>query len=66
MVFDHVFRWQGMEDVWPEGRVDLTLRMRDPQTRLERLQQRVLRQAGARFLGPVFETKNGCFVRIEI
>lgn len=33
-----------MEDVWPDGHVDLTLRTRDPQTRLERLQQRVLRQ----------------------
>jgi hypothetical protein len=33
-----------MDDVWPDGHVDLTLRTRDPQTRLERLQQRVLRQ----------------------
>merc|ERR1719214_56251 len=33
-----------MEDVWPDGHVDLSLRMRDPTTRLERLQQRVLRQ----------------------
>eukprot|EP00443_Scrippsiella_acuminata_P014913 CAMPEP_0115211776 /NCGR_PEP_ID=MMETSP0270-20121206/22938_1 /TAXON_ID=71861 /ORGANISM="Scrippsiella trochoidea, Strain CCMP3099" /LENGTH=816 /DNA_ID=CAMNT_0002625475 /DNA_START=34 /DNA_END=2485 /DNA_ORIENTATION=+ len=33
-----------MEDVWPGGQVDLTLRMREPTTRLERLQQRVLRQ----------------------
>merc|ERR1719399_1039712 len=32
-----------MEEVWPDGRVDLTLRMRDPTTRLERLQQRMLR-----------------------
>jgi len=33
-----------MEDVWPGGLVDLSLRMRSPDTRLERLQQRVLRQ----------------------
>jgi len=33
-----------MEDVWPDGAVDLTLRMRDPTNRLERVQQRVLRQ----------------------
>merc|ERR1719379_3023508 len=33
-----------MEDVWPDGHVDLSLRMREPNTRLERLQQRVLRQ----------------------
>mmetsp|Transcript_17995 Transcript_17995/g.63224 ORF Transcript_17995/g.63224 Transcript_17995/m.63224 type:complete len:608 (-) Transcript_17995:1003-2826(-) len=33
-----------MEDVWPDGGVDLTLRVREPSTRLERLQQRVLRQ----------------------
>merc|ERR1719181_2079195 len=33
-----------MEDVFPDGSVDLTLRVRDPQNRLERLQQRVLRQ----------------------
>jgi len=33
-----------MEDVWPDGSVDLTLRVREPTTRLERLQQRVLRQ----------------------
>merc|ERR1719181_817050 len=32
-----------MEEVWPDGYVDLTLRMRDPTTRLERLQQRMLR-----------------------
>lgn len=35
---------ESMEDVWPDGRVDLSLRTRDPTTRLERLQQRVLRQ----------------------
>ena len=40
------FPW-GMEDVWPDGHVDLTLRTRDPQTRLERLQQRVLRQVAS-------------------
>lgn len=34
-----------MDDVWPDGKVDLTLRTREPQSRLERLQQRVLRQA---------------------
>lgn len=33
-----------MEDVWPDGSVDLTLRVREPTSRLERLQQRVLRQ----------------------
>jgi len=33
-----------MDDVWPDGKVDLTLRTREPQSRLERLQQRVLRQ----------------------
>merc|ERR1719324_344235 len=33
-----------MEDVWPDGSVDMSLRMREPTTRLERLQQRVLRQ----------------------
>lgn len=33
-----------MEDVWPGGEVDMTLRMRDPQNRLERIQQRALRQ----------------------
>lgn len=33
-----------MEDVWPDGHVDLTLRVRDPSNRLERLQQRVLRE----------------------
>merc|ERR1719181_784696 len=32
-----------MEDVWPDGSVDLTLRTRDPASRLERIQQRVLR-----------------------
>ncbi len=38
---------EGMDDVWPDGKVDLTLRIREPQSRLERLQQRVLRQAGS-------------------
>jgi len=33
-----------MEDVWPTGEVDLSLRMREPNTRQELLQQRVLRQ----------------------
>jgi len=33
-----------INDVWPEGHVDLTLRAREPETRLERLQQRVLRE----------------------
>eukprot|EP00913_Durusdinium_trenchii_P007211 g6780.t1 len=33
-----------MEDIWSDGRVDLTLRTREPTSRLERLQQRVLRQ----------------------
>lgn len=33
-----------MEDVWPTGEVDLSLRMREPSTRQELLQQRVLRQ----------------------
>jgi glucosamine-6-phosphate deaminase len=32
-----------MEEVWPDGSVDLTLRVRDPTTRLERVQQRMLR-----------------------
>lgn len=31
-----------MEEVWPEGNVDMSLRMRDPTTRLERIQQRML------------------------
>eukprot|EP00929_Paragymnodinium_shiwhaense_P016695 TRINITY_DN12528_c0_g1_i1.p1 TRINITY_DN12528_c0_g1~~TRINITY_DN12528_c0_g1_i1.p1 ORF type:complete len:758 (+),score=174.86 TRINITY_DN12528_c0_g1_i1:74-2347(+) len=31
-----------MEEVWPDGAVDMTLRMRDPTTRLERIQQRML------------------------
>jgi glucosamine-6-phosphate deaminase len=31
-----------MEEVWPDGAVDLSLRMRDPTTRLERVQQRML------------------------
>jgi len=35
---------QSMEEVWPGGRVDLSLRTREPTTRLERLQQRVLRE----------------------
>jgi len=35
---------ESMEDVWPDGAVDLSLRMRDPTNRLERVQQRVLRQ----------------------
>merc|ERR1719326_226967 len=33
-----------LEDVFPDGRVDTTLRMRDPTTRLERVQQRVIRE----------------------
>jgi glucosamine-6-phosphate deaminase len=33
-----------LDDVFPDGRVDLTLRMRDPCTRLERLQQVVIRE----------------------
>jgi len=33
-----------MEDVFPDGSVDLSLRVRDPTNRLERLQQRVIRQ----------------------
>lgn len=33
-----------MEDVWPDGDVDLSLRTREPATRLEKVQQRVLRQ----------------------
>jgi glucosamine-6-phosphate deaminase len=33
-----------MEDVWPDGNVDLTLRTREPATRQEKIQQRVLRQ----------------------
>lgn len=33
-----------MEDVWPDGNVDLSLRTREPTTRLEKVQQRVLRQ----------------------
>jgi glucosamine-6-phosphate deaminase len=33
-----------MDDVWPDGAVDLSLRMRDPTNRLERVQQRVMRQ----------------------
>merc|ERR1719456_1107939 len=33
-----------LEDVFPDGRVDTTLRMRDPTSRLERVQQRVLRE----------------------
>lgn len=37
-------RAERMEDVWPDGNVDLTLRMREPTTHLERLQQRVLQQ----------------------
>jgi len=40
---DHL-KHEQMEDVWPDGRVDLSLRMRDPTSRLERIQQRVLRQ----------------------
>jgi len=35
---------QKMDEVWPDGAVDLTLRMRDPTNRLEKVQQRVLRQ----------------------
>jgi len=31
-----------MEEVWPDGRVDTALRMRDPENRLERVQQRML------------------------
>ncbi|CAJ1370354.1 unnamed protein product [Effrenium voratum] len=41
---DHL-KVEHMEDVWPDGHVDLSLRTRDPSSRLERLQQRVLRQA---------------------
>merc|ERR1712232_514336 len=37
-------RADSLEDVFPDGRVDTTLRMRDPTTRLERLQQRVIRE----------------------
>jgi len=33
-----------LEDIWPEGHVDLSLRLREPATRLERVQQRVLRE----------------------
>ncbi|CAJ1337233.1 unnamed protein product [Effrenium voratum] len=40
---DHL-KVEHMEDVWPDGHVDLSLRTRDPSSRLERLQQRVLRQ----------------------
>ena len=38
---DHLVT-ESMEDIWPDGSVDLTLRDREPTTRLERLQQRVL------------------------
>eukprot|EP00930_Biecheleria_cincta_P043941 TRINITY_DN30149_c0_g1_i1.p1 TRINITY_DN30149_c0_g1~~TRINITY_DN30149_c0_g1_i1.p1 ORF type:complete len:839 (-),score=132.83 TRINITY_DN30149_c0_g1_i1:52-2499(-) len=40
---DHL-KLDRMEDVWPDGRVDLSLRTREPATRLERAQQQVLRQ----------------------
>merc|ERR1719437_415018 len=33
-----------MEDVWPDGSVDLSLRWREPASHLEHAQQRVLRQ----------------------
>lgn len=35
--------FEKLEDVWPDG-VDLTLRLREPANRLEKVQQRVLRQ----------------------
>ncbi|CAE7584330.1 nagB [Symbiodinium pilosum] len=41
---DYVKKALNMEDVWPTGEVDLSLRTRDPSTRQELLQQRVLRQ----------------------
>jgi len=41
---DDAFASEKMDDVWPDGSVDLTLRMRDPTNRLERVQQRVMRQ----------------------
>ncbi|CAK0826989.1 unnamed protein product [Prorocentrum cordatum] len=40
---DHV-SMDRMEDVWPDGSVDLSLRWREPGNHLERAQQRVLRQ----------------------
>eukprot|EP00928_Gymnodinium_smaydae_P068912 TRINITY_DN5220_c2_g3_i1.p1 TRINITY_DN5220_c2_g3~~TRINITY_DN5220_c2_g3_i1.p1 ORF type:complete len:843 (-),score=241.61 TRINITY_DN5220_c2_g3_i1:171-2624(-) len=40
---DHL-RAEKMEDVFPDGNVDLSLRTREPKSRQERLQQRVLRQ----------------------
>jgi len=40
---DHICA-DSLDDVWPGGTVDLSLRMRDPSTRLERIQQRALRE----------------------
>jgi glucosamine-6-phosphate deaminase len=40
---DHV-SMDKMEDVWPDGSVDLSLRWREPASHLEHAQQRVLRQ----------------------
>ena len=39
--FDHI-NHERLEDVWPEGEVDLSLRMREPVNWLERVQQNVL------------------------
>jgi len=59
-----------MDDVWPDGKVDLTLRTREPQSRLERLQQRVLRQAenGGGGVGGCFwdGVKSVCFFGIYL
>lgn len=41
---DDALASETLDDVWPDGSVDLSLRMRDPTNRLERNQQRVLRQ----------------------
>eukprot|EP00971_Amphidinium_carterae_P226341 4489901-Amphidinium_carterae.1 len=40
---DHIIA-EKLEDIWPDGHVDLTLRDREPATRLERVQQLALRR----------------------
>jgi len=44
MAPEDAVRVETLADVWPDSAVDLSLRMRDPVNRLERVQQRMLRE----------------------